>query len=525
MKPIIVDMKDMSDSTEVYESKANPFLVYTIYAVLLLLLVALAWLYFSKMEIVVKGDGIFRCDATVCEVGSGISGELESCNVKNGDYVEAGDVLFSVKAASLDETIQSYQEELSNINLRLAILEAYEKSLDGDDSLLDAAKDNPYYQEFVNKKNLLKANIDANSESTQGQRAVYVENAESIEESLGEYKEKKEKLEKVKKCISKRKNSFHKKDDYYSSIVSSYISNYQLTESQYDNQIAEYQNQIDEYNKLINDQEDAQEEVGLSEDVNELKKTKDGLESKLKTVQDEKKQTLLNLEAQQFASIEQQIESVKETIASLESNLSSANLQLQSIKETDTAKAENISVLTEKENIAAEVLSYKSKQEECQNYLKSYKIQEDNCTIVANTTGYFYYEEDVKKGSYLQEGNSIGKIYPQEEKEYYAEVYVENKEVARLKEGQEVKFEIAAYPSSEYGYFTGRIQNISKDIQVDETTGKTYYLVRAVCDDTSVMDKDGENGTIINGMACQAKIIVDNESILVYLLKEIELWD
>ena len=29
MKPIIVDMKDMSDSTEMYESKANPFIVYT----------------------------------------------------------------------------------------------------------------------------------------------------------------------------------------------------------------------------------------------------------------------------------------------------------------------------------------------------------------------------------------------------------------------------------------------------------------------------------------------------------------
>ena len=89
MKPIIVDMKDMSDSTEMYESKANPFIVYTIYTILLLLLVALAWLYFSKMEIMVKGDGIFRCDAPVCEVGSGVSGELESCNVKNGDYVEA----------------------------------------------------------------------------------------------------------------------------------------------------------------------------------------------------------------------------------------------------------------------------------------------------------------------------------------------------------------------------------------------------------------------------------------------------
>ena len=31
MKPIIVDMKDMSDSTEVYNSRPNPFFVYFIY--------------------------------------------------------------------------------------------------------------------------------------------------------------------------------------------------------------------------------------------------------------------------------------------------------------------------------------------------------------------------------------------------------------------------------------------------------------------------------------------------------------
>ena len=31
MKPIIVDMKDMSDSKEVYESRPNPLMTYFIY--------------------------------------------------------------------------------------------------------------------------------------------------------------------------------------------------------------------------------------------------------------------------------------------------------------------------------------------------------------------------------------------------------------------------------------------------------------------------------------------------------------
>ena len=60
MKPIIIDMKDMSDSTEVYDSKPNRFMIYTIYAILLIFVIALIWMYFTVIDIVVKSDGILR---------------------------------------------------------------------------------------------------------------------------------------------------------------------------------------------------------------------------------------------------------------------------------------------------------------------------------------------------------------------------------------------------------------------------------------------------------------------------------
>lgn len=60
MKPIIVDMKDMSESTEVYESKPNRFLVYTIYLIIFILVAAVLWMAFFKMDIVVKSNGIFK---------------------------------------------------------------------------------------------------------------------------------------------------------------------------------------------------------------------------------------------------------------------------------------------------------------------------------------------------------------------------------------------------------------------------------------------------------------------------------
>ena len=60
MKPIIVDLKDISDSTEVYDSKPNRFVPYTIYIICAILTIALIWMYLFRMDIVVKADSVFR---------------------------------------------------------------------------------------------------------------------------------------------------------------------------------------------------------------------------------------------------------------------------------------------------------------------------------------------------------------------------------------------------------------------------------------------------------------------------------
>ena len=130
---------------------------------------------------------------------------------------------------------------------------------------------------------------------------------------------------------------------------------------------------------------------------------------------------------------------------------------------------------------------------------------------------------DIKNGSIIQEGASIGAIYPETESKYYAEIYVENSDIAKIAEGQKVKFEIAAYPSSEYGYFEGTVENISKDISVDQNTGYAYYIVRVKCNNITLKGKNGEEASLVNGMACQAKIIVDEKNVLSYLLEKIDL--
>ena len=552
MKPIIVDMKDISDSTEVYESKPNRFLIYTIYLILIILVVAVLWMRLFKIDVVVKSNGIFKGSNAVYEISSDVTGSVKETNIQDGQYVKEGDILYVLTIDELSDTILRYQNELEAAQARIKILSAYEKSLDGDKTELETLDDNPYYEEFVNRRKLLYANVDLNESDTEGQVTLYQGNVDSISGTIAKYNEKIEKLNVVKQCITARNNTFDESEGIYYSMISSYLASYNYTALQYDNQINEHQRQIDEYEEQmkkaeaeasIEDKTVTEEETvsdnGISTEtisvvastenttanIEELKKQRDALITAQDSAKKEKTRALRNLELQQITTIEQQIAGYNDTILSLETNLASAKLQLEAINSADNETKESVAILTEKGNVAAEILNYEDKVKECETYLKSYDIQNDNCVIKANVSGYFYIAQDLKAGSFVQEGTTIGTIYPETESKYYAEIYVENTDIVQIREGQDVKFEIAAYPSSEYGYFKGTVENIAKNISVDQSTGYSYYLVRVKCDNMTLKGKNGEEATLMNGMACQAKIVIDEKNVLTYFGEKIDLLD
>lgn len=552
MKSIIIDMKDMSDSTEVYVSKPNRFLVYTIYLILIILVVIVLWMTLFKMDIVVKSNGIFKGSNAVYEISSVVTGSVKETHIENGQYVTEGDVLYVLSINELPDAIKRCRDDLEAARNRLEILSAYEKSFDGDKRKLEALTDNPYYEEFINRRELLYVNLNLSESDSAGQVTLYQGNIDSISATIAKYNEKIEKLNAVKQCIMARNNTFDASEGIYYSMVSTYFASFSYISVQYDNQINEYQRQIDECeeqikkaeaevtkedetatgNETVSGNDIANEnETNVTQssnaivDVQVLKKQRDNLITARDSVQKEKAQALMNLELQQITTIEQKNLGYYDTILSLETNLTSAKLQLDAVDGVDNKEKETIAILTEKGNIAAERLTYEDKVKECENYLKSYDIQNDNCIVKANASGYFYISQELKTGSFVQEGIAIGTIYPEAESKYYAEIYVENTDIAKIKEGQEVKFEIDAYPSSEYGYFEGTVENIAKDISIDQSTGYSYYLVKVKCDNMTLKGKDGEEATLMNGMACQAKIVVDEKNVLTYLLEKIDLLD
>lgn len=504
MKPVTINMSELSESIELYESRPNRFFIYFIYLILGMFIIAFTWMYFWKIDIVVKSNGMFRGEDKVYEVSSNITGKIQSCNVTEGQLVKEGDVLLTVSGEELDNAIVNYQELLKDINQRIQILNAYSKSLEGNSEEFNNLTDNKYYNEFNNRKNLLEADIRLSGENIEEQKNQYQKDAESIRESINDCEDRIRKYEQTKKGIINRNNLFELSDSYFYSIINSFISNYEATELQYNNQVKELQKAVDEA---------------------DMKENTESIQEQIKLKEKEKQKVLSNLEIQEISGIEQQIETLNTRQITLKSELSAAEYKLAELNESDTETAKNISIMKEKNNIAAELLTYEGKKEECETTLKSYNYKSGNCNITANQTGYVSFGMEVREGGYIQEGTILCRILPETNSSYYAELYVENGDIAKLQEGQAVKFEIAAYPSSEYGYFTGIIDTIAKDIKVDSNSGVSYYPVRVKCEKTTVMNRQGDKGTIMNGMICQAKIIVEEKSVFRYLMEKINLLD
>lgn len=285
MKPVTINMSELSESIELYESRPNRFFIYFIYLILGMFIIAFTWMYFWKIDIVVKSNGMFRGEDKVYEVSSNITGKIQSCNVTEGQLVKEGDVLLTVSGEELDNAIVNYQELLT---------------------------DNKYYNEFNNRKNLLEADIRLSGENIEEQKNQYQKDAESIRESINDCEDRIRKYEQTKKGIINRNNLFELSDSYFYSIINSFISNYEATELQYNNQVKELQKAVDEA---------------------DMKENTESIQEQIKLKEKEKQKVLSNLEIQEISGIEQQIETLNTRRITLKSELSAAEYKLAELNE------------------------------------------------------------------------------------------------------------------------------------------------------------------------------------------------
>ncbi|MBE6837173.1 MAG: HlyD family efflux transporter periplasmic adaptor subunit [Ruminococcus sp.] len=120
----------MPSLLEIIERPAHKAGTIIILGIFTLLIAAVIWACFSKIDVVVSASGAIQPVGNLNTVQSYTNGTVKSINVSEGDYVKKGDVLVKLDTQSLeiDEKQLSHQK-----NILLTQQEIYSKIKNGDD--------------------------------------------------------------------------------------------------------------------------------------------------------------------------------------------------------------------------------------------------------------------------------------------------------------------------------------------------------------------------------------------------------
>lgn len=617
MKPIILNLNEMSDSREVYESKPNIFISIFIFLVLGIFFIALIWMYFGKIDIVVKSEGILRPNKQVATVVNNYTGTIEAVNIEDGQKVEKGDILYIIEHKDLLKQKDYYKEQLSEITKEITNQETYKKSIVEGINYFNNDEEEYYlkYRSFL-------INYKISQKDTEYKNKVRSLNQASVTKQLSKDKERLRNLNKLETAITSLQNPFHSivNEKVYYDLYTKYRSDYQTLEQKYDSVESEiklsttaeglvdslnyynmkktgltllkksieqgenlctdsssYSLQYEEYRSKQADLSTAYTQAKEDYEMNKaleglavtgweveqseikvqdskraidtyktsyLKDIKNSITEAEKSItefklsqkstlskkellaknQEEKKEALLNFKLNYLVDLRNKTAALEDSISSLSDNLS--NLKLENNKVLLTGGKRKIDASleeyknTEIRTVINGIKTDKDKKVELMAAIEKLDSQIEDTTVKATKSGVINSNTELVKGDTLSAGATVMTIIPDNEGSFKANIYVSNKDIGKLKEGMKVKFNVYALPNREYGYLTGCVTKISKDLKVDEKNARGYYLVEAAINSKSLYDSKGKVAALKAGMSCQAQMITENKRILKFVLEK-----
>lgn len=507
MKPIIKDIREITDSKEMYESKPHAFLGIFIYILLAIIILASVWTYFGEIDIVSKGMGVVRPNAHLSNIRNKTSGEVVYCNLEEGQVVQKGDVLFRINHEDLDISKVKLEEDLLELTEQGNRLAKLKKSIEEGKNLFSLETEEEDYQRYVkyeqdyielkHTNNIADKNDAITMQQTEINKSIYEEQITKYEKDLKEWQE-------YKASVNAETNLFSNASSAKALEFKSYLYEVDTIKADIEAKRAVY-------------------ELNASLGEEDLVASQELLNSKvaLELAED----SLVTLKTKSLETIETQIEAVQNEIQKLKQEASKLIIDYELDSQKDAQR--ELSLKTYKTNylinlydqIEANEQAYKAKAKE----LEATKLSIKNCEVVAPIDGTVHIVNKVGEGDLITAGDSIATIIPAEDNLYTIEIFVPNSEIAGLEVGDTIKYKFDALPYKEYGELEGKITNISTDAQISETYGTSGYMVEGSIINETVYSYKGEAAEIKVGMTCEAHVITEQKKILYYLLEKINL--
>lgn len=191
----------------------------------------------------------------------------------------------------------------------------------------------------------------------------------------------------------------------------------------------------------------------------------------------------------------EEIKSKQEQIQQLEKNKQKTIENWKS-----NQKEKNLQYVQDRNNKESEI-------KDSETNLNNLKNNNANYIITSPVDGIILKSNYNTVGSYINQSKNIVEVLP-DNTELELETLIPNKDIARIKEGQEVTIKVEAYDYQSYGTLTGEVKYISPTSFVDEKQGVVYKVK------VKFNKEQNENIKILPGMTTTLEIKSDKKRII-----------
>lgn len=521
MKEEFKNINEMSDSRELLEARPNPIIPLFIYLIIAILALALIWSYFGEMDEVVKANGVIRTNEIESTVRNQEPNQVNSILFFEGQYVEEGDILFTMDISGKEFSGKLIEEELEEVENRLVNLEILKDSVNQGRNLFKT--DNEFSERFISyESNLSITQLEFESTSLEITQNIEEQNKQKkgMESQRKKIEGNVKQLDRLKEVIEYKKNIF-KKD-----------------ETPYYNQAADIVMAIERMEKEKNVKREKYEEIrGLLNENNEsIEQSPEDLGGNLIITQEQVDEQMRLYEAVEY-ELQQYI---NQQLLQVNNDIILENTRLEEVKNTLDAGQDFSALKENRQNnylvsldsiksdmviqINNEISSTEQNIEQLRQELSVLDKQMEESVIRAPIEGVVNVRAKISVGDFIQAGTEVLTIVPEiNASTYKVQLTVPNHDIINTKIGDRVSFRIHSLPYQEYGIMYGEITKISTDAVHDLETGLSYYLVEASIDNDILHSYKGKEANIKVGMTTDAHIIAESKKVLYFLLEKIDL--
>jgi len=154
--------------------------------------------------------------------------------------------------------------------------------------------------------------------------------------------------------------------------------------------------------------------------------------------------------------------------------------------------------------------------------IDSIDVRVSDTQLVSPIDGILSLNAILNEGDTIPPGSEIGTITPMNTDSFRVLLQVSNSDIAGVRMDQPIQFRFLALPYQEFGMVDGYVSHISPDSRIDPHTGMSYFLVEATLENRPIQNHRGEDENILVGMEVEARFIVDQRTVLRWLLERMD---